>query len=158
MNKDFKKAIYTRSRLKNKYNKNPTEEHKLKYKKQRNKCVNLGKKAVKIYFRNITQFGIMENIIFWKTMKPFITTKSGMSDNNIMIIDNGRLITDDKELSTMLNNHYINIVEKSSGVKPISIDLNNIKNKQGVIKNIIKSFKNHPSIVKIKRCCKLRKI
>ena len=35
MNKDFKKAIYTRSRLK-KYNKNPTEEHKLKYKKQRN--------------------------------------------------------------------------------------------------------------------------
>ena len=51
----------------------------------------------------------------------------------------------------MLNDHYINIVEKSSGVKPNSIDFNEAQNKQGVIDIIIKKFENHPSIVK--ECC-----
>ena len=153
MNKELKKAIYTRSRLKNKYNKEPTIENKNKYKKQRNKCVNLRKKAVKIYFKNITESGIMENKLFWKTMKPFVTNKSGISNDNITIVDNERIITDDKELATMLNNHYINIVEKSSGIKPNSIDFKEAQNKQGVIDIIIKKFENHPSIVKIKECC-----
>ena len=31
------------------------------YKKQRNKCVNLHKKAIKMYFNNITKSGIIEN-------------------------------------------------------------------------------------------------
>ena len=47
MNKVLRRAIYTRSRLKNKFNKNPWEENKILYKKQRNKCVNLRKKAIK---------------------------------------------------------------------------------------------------------------
>ena len=44
MNKELKKAIYTRSRLKNNLNKSRTEENNTKYKKQRNKCVTLRKK------------------------------------------------------------------------------------------------------------------
>ena len=150
MNKELKQAIYRRSRLKNKYNKEPTIENKNNYKKQRNKCVNLRKKAVKKYFKNIIESGIMENKLFWKTMKPFVTNKSGISNDNIMIVDNERLITDDKELARMLNDHYINIVEKSSGVKPNSIEA---QNKQGVIDIIIKKFENHPSIIKIKESC-----
>ena len=38
VNREFRKAIYTRSRLRNKYWKNPTSENKLRYKQQRNKC------------------------------------------------------------------------------------------------------------------------
>ena len=48
MNKELTKAIYHRSKLKNYYNKNRTEESKLNYKKQRNKCVNLHKKLSNI--------------------------------------------------------------------------------------------------------------
>ena len=39
MNKELRKAIYTRSRLINRYFKNPTKENETPYKKQRNKCV-----------------------------------------------------------------------------------------------------------------------
>ena len=39
MTKEFQKAIYTRSRLKNKMNKNPTEKNVTAYKRQRNLCV-----------------------------------------------------------------------------------------------------------------------
>ena len=46
-----------------------------------------------------------------------------------------------------------NIVEKSSGVKPNSIDFKEAQNKQGVIDIIIKKFENHPSIIKIKESC-----
>ena len=45
MNRELSKAIFTRSRFKNNVQKNPTIENKLKYKKQRNKCVNLRKKS-----------------------------------------------------------------------------------------------------------------
>ena len=67
MNKELKQAIYRRSRLKNKYNKEQTIENKNNYKKQRNKCVNLRKKAVNKYFKNITESGIMENKLLSKT-------------------------------------------------------------------------------------------
>lgn len=49
MNKDLQKAIYIRSNLKEKFNKFRTRENELKYKKQRNKCVSLQKKAIKAY-------------------------------------------------------------------------------------------------------------
>ena len=51
-------------------------------KKQRNKCVNLRKKAIKMYFNNITKSGIIENKTFCPTIKLFITNKS---NNNIML-------------------------------------------------------------------------
>ena len=55
MNKDLRKSIDTRSRLKNRYNKNPTDDNKIQYKKQRNKCVNLCKNAIKTYFKNVKE-------------------------------------------------------------------------------------------------------
>ena len=47
----------------------------------------------------------MENKLFWKTMKPFVTNKSGISNDNITIVDNERLITDEKELARILRQH-----------------------------------------------------
>ena len=71
MNKELKQDVYRRSRLKNKYNNVPTIENKNNYMKQRNNCVNLGKKAVKKCFKKTS----LENKLFWKTMKPFVTNK-----------------------------------------------------------------------------------
>ena len=150
MNKILRKAIYTRSRLKNRYNKNPTDDNKIQYKKQRNECVNLRKKAIKTYFKDITDSGIVENKKFWQTIKPFITNKSGISNNNIMIIENDSLVTDDKKLATIFNDHYINIIEKSSGIKQNFTNYGDGKNKKEIVENIVKNFENHPSIIKIK--------
>ena len=55
MNKNLLKAFMHRSKLKNKYNKNPTEPNKLLYKKQRNICVNLLKKEKKKYYNNLDE-------------------------------------------------------------------------------------------------------
>ena len=52
MNKELSKAIMKRSQLKTKYNKTKQEVDRNAYKKQRNLCVKLGRKAVKQYFVN----------------------------------------------------------------------------------------------------------
>ena len=145
MNKTLRKAIYTRSRFKNNLNKNPTDDNKIKYKKQRNLCVNLRKKAIKQHIRKVTDSGIVENKTFWKVIKPFITNKNGLSNNNITIIQNNSIITDDKELTSLFNDHYINIVEKTTGVKPFCLSDGNFNNKDELICDIISRYKNHPS-------------
>ena len=45
--KYLRKAIYTRSRLKSKYIKNPSEVNEKLYEKQRNKCASILKKPIK---------------------------------------------------------------------------------------------------------------
>ena len=98
MNRDLRKAIYTRTRIKNKYNKNPNVENETKYKKQRNLCVNLRKKAIKKHLKEVTS--------------------------------------------------NINIVEKSTGLKP-----NVLEEENGLhqIHDIIKKYEEHPSILEIKK-------
>ena len=61
VNRKFRKAIYTRSRLRNKYWKNPTSENELRYKQQRNKCVSLRKKSMKLYLNKLVAGGIVTN-------------------------------------------------------------------------------------------------
>ena len=47
VDKQLRKAIYTRTRLKNKIHRNPSKENKMVYKKQRNFCVSLTRKCMK---------------------------------------------------------------------------------------------------------------
>ena len=75
ISKEMRKAIYARSRLRNKFSKNPSEENERKYKRQRNLCVCLRHKAIKQYFFDVTSKGIVTNKEFWKTIRPFLTNK-----------------------------------------------------------------------------------
>ena len=71
MNKTFRKEIYKRSALRNKFLKDSSDSYWHKYRKQRNKCVKIGKKCIKEHFKSITKHGIMTNRKFWATIRPF---------------------------------------------------------------------------------------
>ena len=103
MNKELRRSIYYRSKLKNKFNKYPTAENWSRFKKQRNKCVNLRKKAIKIYFKKITASGFVTNKTFWQTVKPFMTNKSGISNSTFMLAVNNSIITNEKKIASILN-------------------------------------------------------
>ena len=61
------------------------------------------------------------------------------------------MITDDKRLAKLFNEHYINIVERFTGSKPEKIVRHNEEfDKRIVLHNIIKKYENHSSIIKIK--------
>ena len=95
------------------------------FKKQRSKCVFLRKKCIKNYFSKITENGVNANKEFWKIIKPFLTNKGFLSGNEITIIENDEVVTDEKVLAERFNNHYTNIIEQSCGVRPKKLNLIN---------------------------------
>ena len=121
LNKDLQKAIYIRSNLKKKFNTLGTTENELKYKKQRNKYVSLRKKAIKAHFKKATEKGVVSNRDFWNLVKPFLSNKGGLSGNDIALVKEGKVITDDYALTEIFNDHYVKIVEKTSGKKPSNL-------------------------------------
>ena len=101
IDKEFRKAIY--------------KANESLFKKQRNKCILLRKKCIKKYFSKVTESGVNTNKEFWKIIKPFLTNKGFLSGNEITIIENDEVITEEKILAEKFNNHYTNTVERSCG-------------------------------------------
>ena len=69
--KEFGKAIYNRSRLRNKFCKIASEENEKLCKKRGNKCVAFRKKSIKNHLNKIANGNIVTNGNFWKIIKPF---------------------------------------------------------------------------------------
>ena len=75
MNKTLSQAIMQRTKLRNKFLKDPTEHNKISYTKQRNWCVSLLRKEKQEYFANLNETDIIDNTMFWQTVKPFLSEK-----------------------------------------------------------------------------------
>ena len=113
-----------------------------------------GSLRVKRYMDKVSKKRIETNKSFWNFIKPFMTNKGMVASSDITLIEGKNVITDEYEISQTFNKHYINIVEKSCGNKPnkIGTTLGSLKNSD-VIGRIIKSYQNHPSVLKIKNKC-----
>ena len=67
-----------------------------------------------------------------------------------MLRDDEKMITDEKKLVQLFNDHYINIVERSCGFKPEKVEFDiGSSNKNEVLSSILDKYRNHHSIVKI---------
>ena len=108
MTKALRKAIMTRSRLKNAYLKTRNSKNWENYKKQRNFCTNLLKKTKSEYFRNLNIKELNDNKKFWKKIKPLFSDK-GLETNNIILKEKNELITNSSTLANLFNNYFINI-------------------------------------------------
>ena len=99
---------------------------------------------------NITSNGIITNKKFWKAIKPFLTNKGCLEISDIMLRDDEKMITDEKKLAQLFNDHYINIVERSCGFKPeiVEFDFGSC-NINWVLSSILDKYRNPPSIIKI---------
>ena len=75
INNGIFKAIMTRSRLRDRFLRNRSEENRELFRKQRNECVSLLPKSKKDYFKNLNEKNITDNKSFWKTVTPFLSKK-----------------------------------------------------------------------------------
>ena len=82
MNKTLSQATLQRTKLRNKFFKDPTKPNKVLYTKQRNRCVWLLRKEKKEYFANLNEKGIIDNKKFWQTVKPFLSEKLKVKREN----------------------------------------------------------------------------
>ena len=134
--KALRKAIRTRSRLKNIYNKKRSYDNWNKYKKQRNFCVKLLRKIKQDYFNNIDIKSVSDTKKFWKMIKPYFSNK-GLNSNKIFLSEKGRLIKDPAAIATTMNDYFVNITE-TIGLKQFQFD------------HLCSLFEDHTSIIRIK--------
>ena len=150
INTEFRKGIYKRSCLRNKFLKDRSKENEFLFKTQRNKCVSLQSNCIKSYFQNVNKKGLVTNKSFRSYVKPFLTNKSCHTQNGITLIDNGKVIVEENDLE---DDHYINIVGKSSGQKLCYFLSDSNSLEDGMVSNEITqhySSSSHPSTLKIK--------
>ena len=132
MNKALRKAIMTRSRLKNKSNKNSSAKNWNSYKKQRNFCLKLLRQTKEKYYNNINIKKVSDNKTFWKSVKPLFSKKDLNSNNN-----------DDGKIATIMNRYFTNIT------KYINFKANKISHREELV-SILDAFKNQKSVQRIK--------
>ena len=108
MTKDLSKAIMNNSKAKNKYLNWPSRENFISYKRIKNKCNSLTKKAKRDFFKEAAKDGTMTNKTFWHTVKPFLTTYGYIFDDFIGSENEGNLICNEQELVEPFNEHDIN--------------------------------------------------
>ena len=152
MNKKLHKAIMTRSRYKNRYNKNPTTENEMKYKKQRNICVNLLKKAKRTYYNNLDIKILNDNREFWKNVKPLFTNKQ-IRLSKAILIENDVTITNDESIAEVFNDFFINTTTNLNlgGDNEANVQ----ENCRHDFNTILETYAHHPSVRKIKEKIKI---
>ena len=71
----------------------------------------------KTAFKKLTEKGLTTKKTFWKFLKPFLTNKGFIGNNDIELIHKNKIISYEKQLTKLFNSCYINVVEKSRGTK-----------------------------------------
>ena len=83
-------------------------------------------------------------------MRPFLSNKGILTDNEISLIHNVKTTDDEKQVAETLNHSYINIPEHTTGNKPTSILNDTNIELSSAIDLIINKYEMHPTIMKIK--------
>ena len=141
-NEELSKATMTRTKLRNIFLQNRSEENRISYTKQRNFCVSYLRKIKKRYYKNLNEKSVVDNKLFWKTGKLLLSHKVGGRDK-IHLIEN-ELVKTDLETAEVLNNFFSNIVQ--------NLDISRYSNEEPLVSNAnsatlkaILKHRKHPS-------------
>ena len=145
MSKTLRKAIMLRTRLKNRSVKTRNEADLRRYRQQRNLVVKLNKRAKREYYENLDMNSINDNKSFWKKLKPLFS--NSMVNEKIVLIENDKIIRDDKDISQYFNEYFANITDTLNIPKfpdpPVKIT-------GDPVLDAIQKYASHPSVLKIK--------
>ena len=144
MTKDLHKAIMKRSRLRIKFLRDRTNISRKEYKKQRNLCVSLLKKAKKDHFTNLDIKSVTDNKKFWQVVKPLFSNRV-KAKTVIKLVENDAMIDDESEIAKIFNEYVVNIVKKL-GILAEEQTMYSTANQLSAVEMAIIKYKNHPSI------------
>ena len=140
------------SQLKNKANKTKDPKDILKYKKQRNYVVKLSNQSKQEHFDSLKPF--LDSKPFCKSCKPYFSNKHSFGESKIALNESGEILTKNMKIAKTFNS-FLESVTDSLELFDWPLQSNVSCDK---VQNIIKSFYNHHSIIKIKPKFKLNKI
>ena len=91
-----------RTRLRNKFLKNRTEENRKLYTQKRNHFILLLRKIKRGLYENINEKDVIHNKTFWKTVKTILSGKT-MTQNKITLIEKNFGLAIEKKVAENLN-------------------------------------------------------
>ena len=146
--KNLRKAIMKRSKLRNKYFRERTNEAKSFYNKQRNLCMSILHKNKTDYFSNLSNKIVTYNRKFWKTISPLFSEKVFQREC-VTLKESNKTITNNVELAETFNTFFSKIIPN------LNIDINlgdNITNFNitDPVFCAFQKYEKRPSILKIK--------
>ena len=117
-----------------------SDENRIRYKRQRNICVSLLRKAKRKHYEGLSIADVPDNQKFRKRVKPLFGNKI-KGNPNVVLGESNDLITDEKLLAEAFNDFFINVVSN------LGINITDDKSGKGDVSN----YDNHPSIITIKQ-------
>ena len=110
MNQTLSKEIMKRTKLRNRFLKERTNESKKRYTSKRNYCVSLLKRQKKNYYDSLNEKDVNDNKTSWRTVKPFLSNKI-ISKEQLLLVENDKIISEDRKIAESLNSFFLNIVK-----------------------------------------------
>ena len=99
----------------------------------------LSKSLKKDEFTKLNVTDVVDNKLFWKNVKPYFSDK-GSNSTKITLAEKDMIITDEKQIANIMNEHFVSITKKLSLKPRISSKDSNSD-----------FFHDHVSIKKIKK-------
>ena len=146
--KALRKENMHRTKLRNRYNDDRTEENVKAYKKQTNKCVKLLRKAKFAYYGNIDLGDLTDNHKFWRTVKSLFSDKVQVT-SSFTLLEGGKIVSKDSEIAEIFNNFFANITE-SLGISANESLFLLTNDTVDPIEQAVLKFQSYTSICKIK--------
>ena len=108
----------TRTKLRNIFLQKRSEENRIRYAKQRNVFVSLLRKTKKRYYENLNEKSVVDNKLFWKTVKPLL------SDKVWNIESTQALFQFKKKCKDNVNFNFIEVNQKQIEKEFLKLDVN----------------------------------
>lgn len=114
MTPQWRRNIRLRNRLWKKYLKQRTESSWLDYKKQRNVCTSLWRKAIAGYFHDKANVSEAKPQEFWKLFAPIFKSKYTGHTNDINLIEDNTFVSNKCDIADIFNNFFCEYCLSSS--------------------------------------------
>ena len=109
MSDEWRKAIRYRNHLWKVFTKDRSDASNAAYKYQRNICTSLRRRAIKTYFRKISDEMNQDPRQFWNTYRPFLHSRRGLKLNDIILKEGTEIITDKSRIANIFSDYFVNI-------------------------------------------------
>ena len=93
------------------------------------------------FYTSLDPKRVETNRSFWKTFKPLLSNSE--SKEKITLIEDGKIIIDDKSIGHCFNNYFANITDTLNIPRPVDI-MPNVQSGDPII-DAVEKYKTHPS-------------
>jgi hypothetical protein len=124
MNSNWRKAIFRKHQMYNRYWKCRSQKNWHAYRKQRNLCEKLKRSSIRNYMNEKCTNSSREPREFWKMISPYMADKS-KSSQNFLLLEEGTLINDPREIAQVFNNKFTTIAANIGKDSPYNNDVTN---------------------------------